>query len=468
MSVRTRFAPSPTGYLHVGGARTALYCALEARRRGGTFVLRIEDTDRERSTPESVQAILDGLTWLGLTWDEGPYFQSQRLERYRRVAEELVQAGKAYRCYCTKEELEAMRADAEARGQKPRYNGYWRDRSDPPPPGVPPVIRFKTPLEGQVEFRDRVHGWTRFDNAELDDLVIWRSDDTPTYNFGVVIDDIDMRITDVIRGDDHLNNTPRQIHIYQALGAALPSFAHLPMILGSDGARLSKRHGAVSVLAYRDQGFLPEALLNYLVRLGWSHGDQEIFSRAEMEALFDVAEVNKAAARFDPDKLRWLNQHYLKTLPPERIVPHLAEQLRRMGYDPERAPPLVDLIVALRERVHTLSELVDRARCWLGPLAAYEPEAAKKQLTPGALPALRAAHDAFAALPTWDRGAIHSALAQVMQDLGIGLGKIGPALRVAITGSTQSPSIDETVYLAGRGTALERIARAIAHIEAQG
>jgi glutamyl-tRNA synthetase len=464
MSVRTRFAPSPTGYLHVGGARTALFCYLEARRQHGQFVLRIEDTDRERSTQEAVMAILDGMAWLGLSHDEGPYFQTQRFDRYRQVAEDLVQAGKAYYCYCSKEELDAMRAAQEARGEKPRYNGYWRERTDPPPPGVKPVIRFKTPHEGEVVVRDRVRGTVVFDNAELDDLVIWRSDDSPTYNFGVVVDDADMQISDVIRGDDHLNNTPRQIHIYEAMGLTPPRFAHLPMILGPDGAKLSKRHGAVSVLAWREEGFLPQALLNYLVRLGWAHGDQEIFSMAEMIEKFSIDDVNHSASRFDNDKLRWLNQHYLKTTDPTLLAPELRWHLERLGLDPSQGPAAEDLIVALRERVHTVKEMAERAQVWMQPLHQYDEAAVAKHLVAAARAPLEMTHRSLAALSDWSAASVHEALAAVAQELGLGLGKVAQPLRVAMTGTQVSPSIDHTVYLAGQAEALKRIDAALAKI----
>ncbi len=464
MSVRTRFAPSPTGYLHVGGARTALFCYLEARRHHGQFVLRVEDTDRERSTQEAVMAILDGMAWLGLSHDEGPYFQTQRFDRYRQVAEDLVQAGKAYYCYCSKEELDAMRAAQEARGEKPRYNGYWRERTDPPPPGVTPVIRFKTPREGEVVVRDRVRGTVVFDNAELDDLVIWRSDDSPTYNFGVVVDDADMQISALIRRDDHLNNTPRQIHIYEALGLTPPRFAHLPMILGPDGAKLSKRHGAVSVLAWREDGFLPQALLNYLVRLGWAHGDQEIFSMEEMIEKFSVDDVNHSASRFDNDKLRWLNQHYLKTTDPALLAPELRWHLERQGMDPATGPAAEDLIVALRERVHTVKEMAERAHVWMQPLHQYDEAAVAKHLVAGARAPLEATHRSLAALTDWSAASVHEALAAVAQELGLGLGKVAQPLRVAMTGTQVSPSIDHTVYLAGQAEALKRIDAALAKI----
>ena len=465
-TVRTRFAPSPTGFLHVGGARTALFSYLEARRHGGQFILRVEDTDRERSTEPAVQAIIDGMQWLGLEHDEGPFFQTQRFDRYRQVAHELLAAGKAYHCWMSKDELEAMRADQEARGQKPRDNRYWRDRSDAPPPGVTPVIRFKNPLHGEVIVDDRVRGRVVFDNAELDDLIIWRSDDSPTYNFGVVVDDADMRITDVIRGDDHLNNTPRQMNIYEALGKPVPRFAHLPMILGPDGAKLSKRHGAVNVLGYREDGFLPAALLNYLVRLGWSNGDQEIFSMAEMIALFSADDVNHSASRFDVEKLRWLNQHYLKTLDPALIVPELRWHLVRQGLDPDSGPQAEDLIISLRERVHTLQEMAERARVWFDPLTQYDDAAVTKHLTAAARVPLQAAHTALASVGDWSALSVHDALNAAAQGLGLGLGKVAQPLRVAITGTQVSPSIDHTVYLAGQAEALKRIDAALAKLPA--
>ena len=318
--VRTRFAPSPTGFLHIGGARTALFNWAFARHHGGTFVLRIEDTDLERSTESSVQAILEGMRWLGLDWDEGPVYQMQRVERYQEVARQLLRDGHAYWCYASKEELDAMREGQRARGEKPRYDGRWRDSTATPPPGVTPVLRFRNPLEGEVVWDDLVKGEIRFANQELDDLVILRGDGVPTYNFGVVVDDADMRITHVIRGDDHVNNTPRQINLYHAIGAALPRFGHLPMILGNDGERLSKRHGAVSVIQYREDGFLPEALLNYLARLGWGHGDAEVFTAAQMVEWFSLDHVSRSPARFDGDKLQWLNQQYLKEADPQVLA----------------------------------------------------------------------------------------------------------------------------------------------------
>jgi glutamyl-tRNA synthetase len=462
MTVRTRFAPSPTGFLHIGGARTALYCWLEARRRGGQFVLRIEDTDRERSTEAAVQAILDGMSWLGLHHDEGPIYQTARLERYKQVADELLKAGKAYYAYESKDEIEAMRNEAMAKGEKPRYNGYYRDRNEPYRDDPNRVIRFKNPTEGSVVFDDKVKGRVEWSNAELDDLVIFRSDGWPTYNFAVVVDDIDMGITEVIRGDDHVNNTPRQINIYKALGAPVPEFAHLPMILGPDGQKLSKRHGAVSVMQYRDDGFLPHALLNYLVRLGWSHGDQEIFSEEEMIRLFDIGDVNKAASRFDVTKLSWLNQHYLKTEQPGAIVPEFEWHLAQAGIDFSTWPKPADVIVALRDRVQTLKEMAERAKIWYGPIVEWDEKAVAKHLqNDSAVAVLEAAKDLLADVE-WKPEPIHGVIEQVAAKLELGMGKIAQPLRVAMTGTQVSPSIDHTIYLAGREEALKRIDDAIA------
>ncbi|HVT31409.1 MAG TPA: glutamate--tRNA ligase [Rhodanobacteraceae bacterium] len=463
MTIRTRFAPSPTGYLHIGGARTALYCWLEARHRGGEFILRIEDTDRERSTEAAVQAILDGMHWLGLDADEGPYYQTLRMDRYRQVAEDLFKAGKAYYAYETKEEIEAMRNAAMAKGEKPRYNGYYRDRDEPLREDPNRVLRFRNPLTGTVVFDDKVKGRVEWSNEELDDLVLIRSDGFPTYNFAVVVDDIDMKIGEVIRGDDHVNNTPRQINIYHALGAPVPEFAHLPMILGPDGQKLSKRHGAVGVMQYRDDGFLPHALLNYLVRLGWSHGDQEIFSRGEMISLFDIADVNKSASRFDVAKLEWLNQQYLKTDDPLEIAPHFEWHLRAAGIDPAKGPDPVDVIVALRDRAKTLKEMAGKARVWYAPLEQYDDAAVAKHLkTPKARIALEAAHAQLAALSDWSVENVHAAIEAAAESIGEGMGKVAQPLRVALTGTQVSPSIDHTTFLAGRDEALRRIEAAIA------
>ena len=466
MSVRTRFAPSPTGYLHIGGARTALYCWLEARRRGGQFILRIEDTDQERSTQAAIDAILQAMEWLGLDYDEGPVYQTQRLDRYREVAEQMVAAGTAYYAYETKDELEAMRAAAEAAKEKPRYNGAYRDRDEPRRDDPNRVIRFKNPLDGTVAWDDKVKGRIEIANSELDDLVIFRSDGYPTYNFAVVVDDLDMRITDVVRGDDHVNNTPRQINIYRALGAEVPHFAHLPMILDPDGAKLSKRTGAADVMQYRDMGYLPHALLNYLVRLGWSHGDQEIFSVDEMKALFDLKDVNAKASRLDPAKLGWLNQQYLKADDPAAVAPHLEWHLRAAGHDLARGPAAADLVVALRDRVQTLKDMAERSAVWFGPLAQYDDAAVAKHLTAAAQAPLAAARVQLDALTSWSADAVGAALHAAAESLGLGMGKVAQPLRVAITGTQVSPDISHTVYLAGRDEALRRIDAALAMLPA--
>ncbi|MEW5835275.1 MAG: glutamate--tRNA ligase [Pseudomonadota bacterium] len=470
MTVRTRFAPSPTGFLHIGGARTALYCWLEARRRGGEFVLRIEDTDRERSTDAAVQAILDAMHWLDLDADEAPVYQTQRLARYKEVADRLLAEGKAYYAYESKEEIEAMREAAMAKGEKPRYNGYYRDRNEPgfhearrDDPNR--VIRFKNPVDGSVVFEDKVKGRIEIANSELDDLVIFRSDGWPTYNFAVVVDDIDMGITEVIRGDDHVNNTPRQINIYHALGAPVPEFAHLPMILDHEGKKLSKRTNSVSVMEYRSDGYLPHALLNYLVRLGWSHGDQEIFSREEMVRLFDIADVNKAASRFDTEKLKWLNQHYLKTDDPQAIAPEFEWHLRQAGLDPAKGPAAADLIVALRDRVQTLKEMAERAAIWFGPITEWDEKAVAKHLKNDSAVAVLTEAKAQLADCAWKPEPIHAVIEQVAAKLELGMGKVAQPLRVAMTGTQVSPSIDHTIYLAGRDVALKRIDDAIARAQ---
>ena len=464
MTCRTRFAPSPTGYLHIGGARTALYCWLEARRRGGQFILRIEDTDRERSTQAAIDAILQAMDWLGLDYDEGPIYQTHRLDRYREVAEQLVASGHAYYAYETKEELEAMREAAMAANEKPRYNGAYRDanagwRDDPNR-----VIRFKNPLDGVVAWDDKVKGRIEIANAELDDLVIFRSDGYATYNFAVVVDDIDMRISDVVRGDDHVNNTPRQINIYKALGAEVPHFAHLPMILDEHGAKLSKRTGAADVMQYRDAGYLPHALLNYLVRLGWSHGDQEVFSIAEMQSLFDLADVNGKASRLDPAKLGWLNQQYLKSDDPEAVAKHLAWHLEQAGYDLSRGPNPADVVIALRDRVQTLKEMAEKSAAWFGPLTTYDEAAVAKHFKPDARAPLMQMRERLATVEPWAAEPIHDVVRAVSEALGIGMGKIAQPMRVAITGTQVSPDIGWTVYLCGRDEALARIDAALAKI----
>jgi glutamyl-tRNA synthetase len=460
MDVRTRFAPSPTGLLHIGGVRTALFCWLYARRHGGVFILRVEDTDRERSTAEAVQVILDGMKWLGLDADEGPFFQSQRCPRYREVIQQWLAEGKAYRCYCTKEELEAMRNAQLARKEKPRYDGRCRDRK-PMREGVPAVVRFVNPTEGSVIVADAVHGNVVFQNAELDDLIIERSDGNPTYNFCVVVDDYDMKITHVIRGDDHLNNTPRQMNMLRAMGVEPPVYAHLPMILGPDGTKLSKRHGAVSVLYYREEGYLPEALLNYLARLGWSHGDQEIFSLDEMRNLFDIADVNKSASAINPDKLAWINQQHLMRLPPAQVAPQLRWQLEQLGIRPDEGRRIEAVVEAQRERSKTLKEMAVASRFFFEAPASYDEKAARKNLGPEARPVLEQARTALGALAQWNAAAIHEAVQRLAEAGGLGLGKVAQPLRVAVSGGGISPPIDQTLAILGQKQTLSRIDRAI-------
>src|ERR1700689_1548766 len=420
MTVRTRFAPSPTGFLHIGGLRTALFCWLYARHRGGQYILRIEDTDLERSTPEAIQQILDGLEWAGLDHDEGPFFQTKRFERYKEVIEEMLAEGTAYRCYCTKEELEQMRAQQTARGEKPRYDGRWRERTDSLP-GAPFVVRFKNPLTGEVVVDDVVHGPVVFQNSELDDLIIARSDGTPTYNFCVVVDDMDMQITHVIRGDDHLNNTPRQLNMLLALGQHPPVYAHLPMILGADGAKLSKRHGAVSVLEYRDEGFLPEAVLNYLVRLGWSHGDQEFFTIEEMIRLFDIADVNKSASAFTAEKLAWLNKQQMRRAPAARIVPVLRWQLSREGIEAGDDAQLEQIVLSQRERAKTVREMAINSLFFFRAPAAYDDKAVRKHVTAEVLTLLGEASSGLDQLADWSAPAIHEAINGLAAARGIPL-----------------------------------------------
>lgn len=463
MKVRTRFAPSPTGYLHIGGARTALFCWLYSRHHQGDFVLRVEDTDRERSTPEAVQAILDGMAWLGLDADEGPYFQTERFERYREVVQRLLDENKAYHCYCTREELEEMRSAQMARKEKPRYEGSCRNRTEPRP-GIDPVVRFRNPQEGEVVVDDHVRGKVTFRNSELDDLIIARSDGTPTYNFCVVVDDMDMQITHVIRGDDHLNNTPRQINIFEALGATPPGYAHLPMILGPDGAKLSKRHGAVSVMEYRNDGFLPEALRNYLVRLGWAHGDQEIFSTEEMIRLFDIGDVNHSASAINSDKLAWLNQLYIKEGDPEKLGAELGWHFERMGIETSSGPSLAEVVKANAERAKTLKEMAENSVFFYQDFEEYEEKAARKNLQPDAVEPLRKVRDALGAVENWRAADIHDAVNAVADSLELKLGKVAQPIRVAIAGKGVSPPIDITLELLGREIVLARIDRAIRHI----
>ncbi len=467
MTVCTRFAPSPTGYLHIGGVRTALYSWLHARRLKGRFVLRIEDTDLERSTPEATAAILEGMEWLGLHWDAGPFYQTQRMDRYREVLAQMLAAGSAYYCYCSKEELEAMREEQRARKEKPRYDGRCRTRHEPRP-GVQPVVRFRSPDRGETVVEDLIHGTVRFQNAELDDLIIARADGTPTYNFCVVVDDWDMGITHVIRGDDHLNNTPRQMQILQALGATPPVYAHVPMILGPDKQKLSKRHGAVSVLEYREEGYLPEALLNFLLRLGWAHGDQEVFSIAEMIDLFRIEEVHRAASAFNPEKLLWLNAQHIQALPAAELAERLRPYLLREGIDAaclQAGPDLEAVVLALRERAKTLVEMARGALFFYrAPTEAVTADRDKHLR--GRAELLQKAAALLGELPSWDATSLHDALQSLAAAESEGkLGKIAQPLRVAVAGCAVSPPLDQTLAILGREESLERLRRALAWTE---
>ena len=464
MTVRTRFAPSPTGYLHVGGVRTALFSYLFARKHGGRFILRIEDTDLERSTTESVNAILEGMTWLGLEYDEGPFYQTRRFAQYNAAIEILLAKDRAYRCDCSRERLEDLRQRQMAARIKPRYDGHCRLRQVSA--DQPHVVRFRNPDTGLVAVEDLIRGRLVFDNAELDDLVLRRSDGSPTYNLTVVVDDADMAITHVLRGDDHINNTPRQINILRALDREPPRYAHVPMILGEDGVRLSKRHGAVSVVDYRERGYLPETLLNYLVRLGWAHGDQEIFSLDEMIALFDLGQVNKAASSFNTAKLDWLNQHYLQHGDPRRIAHLLSPHLGRLGIDPATGLDLAQVVVAQAGRAKTLVELAEISAFVYQDFETYEAAAAKKHLRPVAaepLARLRAALDMLA-LEDWEPETLEHTVTRVAEELELNLGKVAQPLRVALTGRAASPGIDVTLQLVGKTAALRRIDRALAFI----
>lgn len=453
--VRTRFAPSPTGYLHIGGARTALFSWAFARRHGGKFVLRIEDTDLERSTAQSTQAILDGMAWLGLDYDEGPFYQMQRLERYHEAAEQLLNSGDAYYCYCSREELDAMRERQRAAGLKPRYDGRWRDSKETPPAGVKPVVRLKNPVDGVVAFNDLVKGEITIANSELDDLVLLRADGVPTYNFGVVIDDLDMDITHVIRGDDHVNNTPRQINILRALRAPTPQYAHVPMILGADGERLSKRHGAVSVMQYHEDGYLPEALINYLARLGWSHGDEEIFSREQLVEWFDLAAINRSPAKFNPEKLQWLNQQYLKNADGGRLAELVKPFLEADGCNVAAGPDLAKVTNLLKERVSTVAELADAAVYFFRPLEPSE-ELKTQYFTAEAKPAILDLRNRLA-LVEWESNAIQGAIKGATTAHGLKLPKVAMPLRVMVTGEAQTPAINVVLELLGREETFKRM-----------
>ena len=444
MAVKTRFAPSPTGFLHVGGARTALFSWLYAQHCKGEFVLRIEDTDRERSTQEAIDAIIESMKWIDLKWDEGPYYQTKRFDRYREVIDQLLAEGKA-----------------------PRYDGHCRDDHSEHAPDEPYVIRFRNPDDGVVAFDDMVKGHIEVKNSELDDLIIQRSDGTPTYNFCVVVDDWDMGITHVIRGDDHVNNTPRQINLYKALGAPVPVFCHLAMILGDDGAKLSKRHGAVSVMQYREDGYLPEALVNYLVRLGWSHGDQEIFTREEMINLFTLDAITKSASGFNTKKLEWLNAHYMKTLPASDVAKELVWHLDRLGIkDLSNGPAPEDVVRNYCERTKTLKEMAQKAACYYQDITEYDPAGVKKWMKDGSVDVLKASLEALKALPSWDAKSIDEALENVAKTMEIGMGKVGQPLRIAMTGAAMSPGIGDTMMLVGQERTFKRIEQAIAHFSA--
>ncbi|WP_096527819.1 glutamate--tRNA ligase [Candidatus Nitrosoglobus terrae] len=463
MTVCTRFAPSPTGYLHIGGVRTALFSWLHARKHGGHFILRIEDTDRERSSLESVNAILEGMTWLGLEYDQGPFYQTDRFSRYQEIIKQLIASGHAYFCYCTKEELEARRARQLAQKEKPRYDGRCRENAIPRD-GISPVVRFKTPLTGQIVVRDLVRGSVVFQNSELDDLILARADGTPTYNLTVVVDDMDMQITHVIRGDDHLNNTPRQSNIFHALGKTTPIYAHVPMILGSDKQRLSKRHGAVSVMSYREAGYLPEALLNYLVRLGWSYGDQEIFSLDEMIKLFDIGDINQSASIFNPEKLLWLNQQYIKNANPAYIAHHLSWHLGQLGIDPAEGPDLVAIVKAQQERAKTLVEMAHNSLPFYRDFSEYEEPAASKYLNIAILQPLQELRSCFEKAQCWTATTLHEILVAIMESHDLKLAKLAQPLRVAMMGRPISPPIDITLELLGKERVLMRLDRALAWI----
>ncbi|MCW8882155.1 MAG: glutamate--tRNA ligase [Sedimenticola sp.] len=459
MTIRTRFAPSPTGYLHVGGARTALFSWLYARRHGGTFVLRIEDTDIERSTEEAVNAILEGMTWLGLEYEEGPFYQTHRFERYNEVIDELLESGHAYRCNCTKERLDELRATAEKQGGMRGYDGHCRDKFVDS--AEPHVVRFRNPEMGVVVFDDQVHGKVAVNNEELDDLIIRRTDGAPTYNLTVVVDDYDMGITHVIRGDDHKRNASRQINIFKALGWKIPHYAHVALIMGDDGAKLSKRHGAVSVMQYKEDGFLPEALLNYLVRLGWSHGDQEIFSVDELTQLFDIEDVNKAASTFNTEKLLWLNQHYIKSSDPAHLAHLLSYHMGNLGIDPAQGPDLIEVVKAQQERARTLVEMAEISAFFYRDFEAFDEDAAKKNLRPVAREPLEKMRVALEAQDDWSAEALHQLVMDVSEALELKMGKVAQPLRVAVVGRAASPGIDVTLHLVGKAACLRRIDMAL-------
>jgi len=464
MKIRTRFAPSPTGYLHIGGARTALFSWLYAKKMGGEFVLRIEDTDRERSTQEAVDAILQGMNWLGLSHDEGPIYQTDRYDRYKEIIQSLLKQGDAYYCNCSRERLDEMREQQMANKQKPKYDGCCRDKGLPEADDT--VVRFKNPLAGDVIISDHVRGKVVISNQEIDDLIIERSDGNPTYNLTVVVDDWDMKISHVIRGDDHLNNTPRQINILTALGAHIPEYAHVPMINGTDGKKLSKRRDAVSVMQYRDDGYLKEAVINYLVRLGWSHGDQEVFSLEEMIEKFDIDDINKSSSSLSVEKLQWLNQYYMKQMTAEQLAEELQFYIQQASLDVSNGPDLVEVMKVYQERCSTLVELVEDIRYFYEDITEYNEKQAKKQFKGGAKDVLLALKAAYEKLDNWRAEDIHKVVESTVETLEIGFGKVGQPLRLAVTGHGKSPSIDVTLELLGKSESVRRISDAIAYIDA--
>lgn len=467
MPTITRFPPSPTGDLHIGGARTALFNWLYARKTGGELVLRIEDTDLQRSSKQATDVILQGMKWLGLSWNQGPFYQTKRFERYAQVIAQLLQQGDCYYCNCSKQRLEQVRDKQRKAGQKPRYDHHCRELGIIHQKNQPQVIRFRNPLEGSVVFDDVVRGEVVIANAELDDLIIARADGAPTYNLTVVVDDMDMGISHVIRGDDHINNTPRQINIFNALGATPPIFAHVPLIIGADGQRLSKRHGAVSVLAYREMGILPEALLNYLVRLGWSHRDQEIFNIDEMIELFDLADINKSAASFDMEKLLWLNQHYIKAADTERLGNDLAKRLHARGIGLSAGPKVNEVVEILRDRARSMQEMAQKSLYLYADVAQYQEAAAAKHLTAEAAPLLTQLSAELAALAVWDCAQINAAITNVLQKFDAKLPRLALPLRVAISGDVATPSIDITVKMIGYERVIARIEKALLFIQQQ-
>lgn len=462
--IKTRFSPSPTGYFHVGSARTALYSWLYSRHNNGEFVLRIEDTDPKRSTKEGIDAIIDGMNWLSLNWDEGPYYQTKRLNRYHAVIDQMLIALSAYPCYCSKKRLENLRKEQMAKGKKPRYDGYCREHVHNHVPNEPHVIRFRNPQEGSVIFEDQIRGLIEFSNLELDDLIIRRTDGSPTYNFCVVIDDWDMKITHVIRGEDHINNTPRQINILNSLGVPIPVYAHVPMILGNDGKKLSKRHGAINVMQYRDDGYLPEALLNYLVRLGWSHGNQEIFNRDEMINYFSLNVINKSASLFNNDKLLWINHHYINSLPAKYIATQLEWHIKQLDIDIQTGPSLEDLIKLFGKRCKTLKEIASSSRYFYQDFDSFDLDVAKKHLNEIARLPLETVQKKLEAIKKWTCENVYQAIESTAKELEISIGKVGMPLRVAVTGIGKSPGIDVTVHAIGKSNSLKRIDKALIYI----